>query len=225
MEKVSFGPDFAWANGLCPQALFLYGTYKEDGSPNFGLFCWFSYCWDGDMSVMACIGGEKLTKDRIKAEKVFSANLVNESLLPLADYLGNTEGYTPGKMDIPIAVERGAVLNVPVLKDSPWVFELEVRQSIPLDGSEIFICKMRNILVAKELTDESKSAEEKMRLTAPILAAGIEWYWAMHPDVKGPWGDWKESPAQARREAETAVFSSTSSFSSSRYQICHKTSI
>ena len=28
-------------NDFCPQTLFLYGTYKEDGAPDFGLFCWF----------------------------------------------------------------------------------------------------------------------------------------------------------------------------------------
>ena len=45
-------------NDFCPQTLFLYGTYKEDGTPNFGLFCWFSYIWDSELGVMACIGGE-----------------------------------------------------------------------------------------------------------------------------------------------------------------------
>jgi len=50
------------SNNFCPQTLFLYGTYKEDGAPNFGLFCWFSYYWDTEMGVMACIGGDKLTK-------------------------------------------------------------------------------------------------------------------------------------------------------------------
>ena len=82
MEKVSIGP----ANIFCPQALFMYGTNKEDGTPNFGTFTWFSYCWDEDLSVMAYIGGGKMTIDRIHAEKVFSANLVTESLLPLASY-------------------------------------------------------------------------------------------------------------------------------------------
>jgi len=168
MGKISISP----ANKFCPQTLFLYGTYKEDGTPNFGLFCWFSYCWDSELAVMACIGGEKLTKDRIKANNVFSANLVNESLLPLADYLGRTGGYSPGKMDIPIEIERGEVLPVPILKNSPWVFELEVTQSIRLNGSEVFVCKICNTLVAKELEDASKSVEERMRLTAPIAWAG-----------------------------------------------------
>lgn len=41
-------------NDFCPQTLFLYGTYKKDGTPNFGLFCWISYCcWGSEIGVMA----------------------------------------------------------------------------------------------------------------------------------------------------------------------------
>lgn len=28
------------SNDFCPQTLFIFGTYKEDGTPDFGLFCW-----------------------------------------------------------------------------------------------------------------------------------------------------------------------------------------
>jgi flavin reductase (DIM6/NTAB) family NADH-FMN oxidoreductase RutF len=135
------------SNALCPQAFYTYGTYKEDGTPNFGLFCWLSYCWDGELCVMACIGGEKLTKDRIRATGVFSANLVSEGLLPLASYFGSKEGYDPDKMKVDAAISKGAVLEVPVLDLSPWVFELEVKKTVPLDGGDIFICKIRNTLV------------------------------------------------------------------------------
>lgn len=106
-------------NHFCPQTLFLYGTFKEDGTPNFGLFCWFSYLWDSELGVMACIGGEKLTKDRIRETGVFSANLVTEAILPLADYFGNVEGYSEEKMNIPVETSRGAVLDVPILDSSP----------------------------------------------------------------------------------------------------------
>jgi len=190
MEKISIG----LANKFCPQTLFLYGTYKEDGTPNFGLFCWFSYCLDGELGVMACIGGEKLTKDRIKASKVFSANLVSESMLTLADYLGNTEGYEAGKMDIPIEIERGKVLNVPVLKNSPWVFELEVKHSIPLDGSEVYLCKIRNTLAAKELSDNSISADERLRMAAPVTWIGEGYYYTLNYKALGKTGDWKDRP-------------------------------
>jgi len=187
MEKISVAP----SNALCPQTLFLYGTYKEDGTPNFGLFCWFSYCWDTNLSVMACIGGEKLTKDLIHKNKIFSANLVTEPLLPLADYLGNKEGYNSKKMNISVDIEKGAVLNVPILKNSPWIFELEVSQSVLLDDSDVFICKIRNTLAAKELEDESKSAEEKIKWAAPVLTAAGQNYFPLNPSSLGEWGKWK----------------------------------
>jgi len=93
-------------NNLCPQTMFLYGTYKDDGTPNFGLFCWLSYYWDSQLGVMACIGGEKLTKDRIHATKIFSANLIAEELLPLADYWGNKDGYKADKMNMSADIEK-----------------------------------------------------------------------------------------------------------------------
>jgi flavin reductase (DIM6/NTAB) family NADH-FMN oxidoreductase RutF len=187
MEKISIGPE----NYFCPQAVFLYGTNKEDGTPNFGTFTWFSYCWDSELGVMASIGGEKLTIDRIRTTKIFSANLVTESLLSLADYLGHNAGYTSGKMDVPIEIERGAVLDVPVLKNSPWVYELEVKQTVPLNANEIFICKIRNVLAAKELTDESKSVEDRVKLTAPIIWFGAGPYFPINPAALGKAGDWK----------------------------------
>ena len=179
MEKISV--NLMTNNNIAkiyPSALFLYGTYKDDGSPNFGLFCWFNYCWDTELAIMACIGGSKLTKDRIMSEKVFSANLVTESLLPLADYLGKTSGYDREKMNTPIEVERGKVLPVPILKNSPWIYELEVNRSIPLDGSDLFICKIRNLLIAKDLTDISKKEEGHINNYLPALWFGTGKYYS-----------------------------------------------
>lgn len=175
-----------------PKALFLYGTNKEDDTPNFGLFTWITNCWNGEYSVMACIGEEKLTKDRIREQKIFSANLVSEALLPLADYLGNTSGYTSGKMDIPIDIGRGMVLDVPVLRESPFVLELEVIQTISLpEHSDIFICKICNTLKADEVADESKSIEDRLRFAAPVVSVGNH-YFTLNTVPKGAWGQWKD---------------------------------
>lgn len=115
-------------NDFCPQALFLYGTKQEDGQPHFGLFCWFGYCHTAEgFGVMACIGEEKKTKDLIRKNGVFSANLVSEALLPLADYYGCTAGQTaPDKMTVLPTVEWGEVLDVPTIAESPVTYELEV---------------------------------------------------------------------------------------------------
>ena len=160
-------------NHFCPQTLFLYGTNREDGAPNFGLFCWFSYYWDGGLGVMCCIGGDKLTKDRIRSAKVFSANLVTEELLPLADYFGNKEGYADGKMNVAFETEKGHVLDVPMLARSPVVYELEVDRSIALDDGEVFLCKIRNVLHDESLCDDSLSYAERVQAIRPfILRAG-----------------------------------------------------
>ncbi len=213
MDKVSAGV----SNNFCPQALYLYGTYKEDGTPNFALFSWFGFCWDQTLHAMVCIGGDKrkkLTTERIHATGVFSANLVSEPLLPLADYLGNTSGYSPDKMAVPrkgflaespygarfsksaspsVEIIPGEVLPVPMLKASPWSFELEVKRTIPLEGSEIFLCEVRNALADGVLLDQTVSIEERMARVAPVLSAGrgLGKYFAGDLRVIGAWGDWR----------------------------------
>jgi len=83
--------------------------------------------------------------------KVFSANLVTEEILPIADYFGNKKGYDNDKMNIEIETEKGQVLNVPIFTKSPVAFELEVNQSIIFGDSEVFLCKIRNVLIDEYL--------------------------------------------------------------------------
>lgn len=187
------------SNNFCPQTLFVYGTYKEDGTPDFGLFCWFSYIWDKELGVMACIGGEKLTKQRIHAKGVFSANLVTEAMLPLADYFGNKDGHFPEKMDIPLEVEQGKVLKVPVLGCSPVVFELEVKQFLPLDGGEVMLCCIKNVLVEEGLDDREKSVEQKLREIAPVSTT-CQTYFTWDGKAAGNWGTLQESIKSKKSE-------------------------
>ena len=151
MSKVSLSP----TNAFCPQSLYLYGTYKKDGTPDYGLFCWATYCWDEGLRFVACIGEDKLTRDRIRETGVFSASIVSESLLPAADFCGNNSGYTCDKSGI-IRSEKGAVLEVPVPESSPWTFELEVDKTLHLDDtrtSEIYVCRIRNLRADERLAD------------------------------------------------------------------------
>lgn len=180
------------SDDFCPQTLFLYGTYKEDNTPDFGLFCWFSYYWDTELGVMMCIGGDKLTKDRIHATHVFSANLVTEQMLPLADYLGNKAGYEEDKMNFALETQKGSVLNVPVLTCSPLAFELETVKSIPFDDGEVFFCKIRNVLMEESLTDTGKSIEERIQYIAPVSTT-CSTYFSWSGKSLGEWGVPKDS--------------------------------
>ena len=184
MSKISKTP----TNDFCPQTLFLYGTYDNEGKADFGLFCWFSYIWDGELGVMACIGGEKLTKENIHKRKVFSANLVTEPLLPLADFLGNTTGHSSEKMALQPEIEEGRVLPVPVLAASPVAFELEVSQFIPLKDGEVILCRIRNVLQDESLANEAIGSPEKLSAIAPIRTTCTRYFGWQGTDL-GAWGE------------------------------------
>lgn len=185
-------------NDFCPQALFLYGNWKEDGTPNFGLFCWCSYVHiaDGEqegLGMMVCIGEEKLTKDLIRKTGVFSANLVTKELLPLADYYGTTSGReVPDKMKLLPTVEKGEVLDVPTIAESPVSFELKVLQELHLaEGSDLFLCKICNVTMEESLTEDVPFAE-RLRRAAPVITPGNEEYFSLSGESLGKWGEPRE---------------------------------
>ena len=183
MGKISLKPN----NDYCPQTLFLYGTYDEKGNPDFGLFCWLSYIWDGEMGVMCCIGGDKLTRENIERSKVFSANLVTEELLPVADYLGHVNGKNPDKMKIDLDIAKGEVLDVPILDKAPVVFELEVTDFVRKHDGEIMLCKIRNVLQDEYLSSDD-SVEQKLSRIAPVRTTART-YLNNEGKALGAWGE------------------------------------
>lgn len=188
MNKVSL----PFSNAFCPQCLYLYGTYREDGAANYGLFCWATYCWDEGFRFVACIGEDKLTRDRIRSTGIFSASVVTEPLLHAADFMGSHPGYDTDKTRALVS-EKGAVLEVPVPKDSPWSFELKVEKTLFLDekhASEIYICKPMNLLADERLADEAVPFEERLRLAVPVVTVSNS-YFPIGGSTLGSWGEWK----------------------------------
>ena len=183
MGKISLKP----YNDYCPQTLFLYGTYDGNGKPDFGLFCWFSYIWDGEMGVMCCIGGNKPTLENIKRNKIFSANIVTEELLSIADRFGHVSGNNPEKMNVKLNMGKGEVLDVPVLNDSPVIFELEVTDFIQKHDGTIMLCKMRNVLQDESLSSD-ETFEQKLMRIRPVKTT-CKHYFSYEGKDLGAWGE------------------------------------
>ena len=185
MKKVSVPT----ANDLCPQSLFVYGTMNPDNTPDFGLFCWFSYCRFDQMGVMCAIGSSKRTLENIRRNGVFSANLVVESNLALADYFGTADGREPDKMNVAVEWEKGTMLPVPTLCSSPLSFELEVEKEISTgdDDQTVFLCHIRNTLKDERLTDTSLSSEELLEATAAVRTCHNFDYWSWDGRHLGKW--------------------------------------
>lgn len=193
------------SNDFCPQALYLYGAYEADGTPHFGLFTWFGWCWlgegEGCLGVMACIGEEKTTKDLIRKNGVFSANLVSEALLPLADYYGHASGREhPDKMKRLPTVEQGQSLPVPTIAESPVSVELKVlreetlsqtqpNSEAPPECSSLFLCQVVNVTLEESLTSKNVPFLERLHQAAPIITSGEQRYVTLDGRDLGGWGE------------------------------------
>ncbi len=185
MKKISVPA----TNDICPQTLFVYGTMNTDLTPDFGLFCWFSYCWLDQLGVICSIGGSKRTLENIRRNGVFSANLVVEDNLALADYFGTADGRDKDKMDIEVEWEKGAVLPVPILCSSPFSLELEVEKEISTGKSDetVLLCHIRNALKDERLVNSSLTSEEIFKSTAAVRTCVNDDYWSWDGRHLGKW--------------------------------------
>jgi len=149
MKRIDMQPDFVFS----PQPMYMIGTKNEDGSPNFCIITWIGFSFDKTPHLMMTIGGSKRTKTNILREKAFSACLITEDTLWLADYFGCTKGETSAKTDIHWSWSRGKQVDVPVLDACHWIYECQVDQVIELNGSHLFLAEIKNIQIDEEYSD------------------------------------------------------------------------
>lgn len=150
MKRKSVDPVYS----MCVQPSFIIGTNNEDGSYNFAPITWISVTNEEDDRYLLVISmfGTKRTKQNVIRTGLLSANLVSTDMLPLMDYFGSKHGRDGKKDEIAYGVSRGAVLDVPVLDDSPWVYECEVARSVETGNSTTFFCHIRNIQMDERLS-------------------------------------------------------------------------
>ncbi len=72
----------------------------------------------------------------------------------------------------------------------PVGFELEVKKSIPMgDGSDIFLCLIRNVTQDEQLLDTTVPFTERLMWAAPVLSLGEETYSSIDGRYLGKWGN------------------------------------
>lgn len=89
----------------------------------------------------------------IKENKMLSINIVNEGILPQADYSGSVSVAKTDKSSL-FEYEIGDA-GTPVIKKMPLVMECEVIDEYHSLGFESFICTISNSYVEEEHLDEA----------------------------------------------------------------------
>lgn len=184
MKHINIQPGFVFS----PQPMYMIGTNNEDGTSNFCIITWLGFSADDGPCLMMTIGGTKLTKTNILREKRFSANLITEENIWLADYFGTTRGEEQAKTDIEYTILRGSKTDVPVIGESSWIYECEVSKHISLEGADLFIARITNI----QIDEKFKGMDfEKIDLTRirPAIYSPYQ-YFAIGRKI-GETGEWK----------------------------------
>ncbi|MBR3494089.1 MAG: flavin reductase [Clostridia bacterium] len=158
---------------MCVQPAFIIGTSNEDGSANFAPITWVSVtqeAGDGYLLVISMFGTKK-TKQNVLRTGIFSANLVSTDMLPLMDYFGSRHAKDGRKDEMEYSVSRGAVLDVPVLDQSRWVYECEVSRTVETGYSTTFFCPIRNIQMDERLTCRD-TFDVDLTVLDPVIYSG-----------------------------------------------------
>ena len=158
---------------MCVQPSFIIGTNNEDGSYNFAPITWVSATCEGGDEYLLVISmfGTKRTKQNVIRNGIFSANLVNRDMLPLMDYFGTKHAKDGDKNSITYGVSRGAVLDVPTLDKSPWVYECEVAKTVETGESTTFFCHIRNVQMDEKLSPKN-TFDIDLTVLDPVIYSG-----------------------------------------------------
>ncbi|MTI48934.1 flavin reductase family protein [Sporosalibacterium faouarense] len=172
MEKRSLKPQ----RGFFPQPTYLIGTFKDDNTPNFALITWITFCSVKPPMLMFASRGKKLTRELVERKGMFSANLVTTKMMYMADYFGNTSGYEQNKCeDIGVEYSKGNIMNVPILSESPWVYECSLVDIIEQGEGSIYIGEVKNILADKTI-EETLYGKINMTTVDPLIYAPGQYY-------------------------------------------------
>ncbi len=166
MDKVSITPEWVFS----PQPMYIIGTKNEDGTPNFCIITWLGFSFDNGPHIMMTVGGTKLTKTNILREKKFSANMITEDNLWLADYFGNTNGEDGKKDAVAYSYKQGELVDVPILNECHWSYECEVTRVIELNGAHLFLAAIRNIQIDKNYSDMDMKKIDLTKIRPAIYA-------------------------------------------------------
>ncbi len=168
VKRKSYEPKFS----MCVQPAFIIGTVNEDGTDNFAPITWVSATCEGeDYLLVISMFGTKATKQNVVRTGKLSVNLVSRNILPLMDYFGAHHARDGKKDKLPYHVSRGVAVDVPVLDESPWVYECEVEKSVILGLSTTFFCRVRNVQIDETLHIPDAWSVDLTRLD-PVIYSG-----------------------------------------------------
>lgn len=108
----------------------------------------------GHDRILISMSKSHYTNQGIKEHGVFSVNVVNEDLLPLADYVGSVSGNATDKSHV-FNYHLGEC-GAPIIDKSPLVMECRVEDNYETEGFDNFICSIANTYADESILSSGK---------------------------------------------------------------------
>ena len=133
--------------------------------------------------------------DIIKAAGKLSVNIVDEGMLPEADYVGSVSGAKVDKSGV-FEFETGEA-GTPIIEKAPLTMECTVVDVYETKGFESFICTIDSTYVEEEhLNEEGKINYQTLK---PVLFEFPTYEYLRTGDVIGKCLSFKKNPQEERR--------------------------
>ena len=140
-----------------PKPNLVVSCRSEEGEDNALAVAYAGNCSYDPPMVMVGIVPSRHSYNMVKDTGVFVVNLVPKDLEKDYYYLGSHSGRDENKLEeLNLNVEDGKKVDVPLLVDFPVNIECEVVDSIMTGSHEMFIGKVVQVHVNKELVDEEE---------------------------------------------------------------------
>ena len=133
------------------QQIFLVGTYDQDNQAHFAPISWVSYTAGPPACLVLSMFGNKQTKNNIHRTGLLSATVATPDMLPFLEQCN--KATRTGKAALALQTEKGAMLNVPLLKDASFSYECEVIQTVVLGDTHTYFAKIHSINLTEEIKD------------------------------------------------------------------------
>lgn len=147
---------------LYPMPVVVVGTMMQQ-KPNWMLVAHIGII--GHDRILLSCAKQHYTNKGIRENGTLSVNLVNEEILPQADYVGSVSGKDADKSEIfPYTVSEA---GVPLIENSPLVLECKVADTYDTEGFDNFILKIINTYAEETILNEQGKVDYQK--LSPVL--------------------------------------------------------
>lgn len=119
----------------------------------------------GHNRILVSLAKPHFTNQRIKATGRLSVNIVDESFLPAADYVGCVSGAKTDKSGV--FAYHLSETGAPIIENSPLVMDCEVLDNYETDTFDNFICRISATYAEESVIDENGKID--YRKLKPVL--------------------------------------------------------